>query len=122
MCTALSGALSNLSTDINLGDARKILAVLCAPEEYITQAALQEIYQTLLDNAPQAEIRIGDYPRRRQDVSVTVIASELVRIPRVERLYEEAKRTFESHKAIQTETRTLINELKAKAEGIPRLA
>jgi len=120
--TALSEALNNLSTDINLKDARRLLAMLCAPKEYITQSALQEINQTLLDNAPQAEIRIGDYPRRGREVSVTVVASELVRIPRVEKLYEEATKTFEAQKVTEAEARNLINELKEKAKGIPRLA
>jgi cell division GTPase FtsZ len=120
--TALSEALNNLSTDINLKDARRLLAMLCAPKEYITQAALQEIYQTLLDHAPQAEIRMGDYPRRGREVSVTVVASELVRIPRVEKLYEEATKTFETQRVTKVETRSLINELREKAKDIPRLA
>ncbi|UCC91043.1 MAG: hypothetical protein JSW24_02545, partial [Dehalococcoidia bacterium] len=120
--TALSEAVNNLSTDINLKDVRRLLAMLCAPKEYITQSALQEVYQTLLDNAPQAEIRTGDYPRRGREVSVTVVASELVRVPRVEKLYEEATRTFEAQKVTDAEARNLINELKEKAKGIPRLA
>ena len=120
--TALSEALNNLSTDINLGDARRLMAILCAPKEYITQSALQEISQTLLDNAPQAEIRIGDYPRRRREVSVTIVASELVKIPRVEKLYEDATKTFEAKKVTEGQTRDLITELKEKAEEIPRLA
>ena len=120
--TALSEALNNLSTDINLKDARRLLAILCAPKEYVTQSALQEIYQTLLDNAPQAEIRIGDYPRRRQEVSLTVVASELVAIPRVEKLYKEATEALETQKVTKVETRNLINEWEGKAKEIPRLA
>jgi len=120
--TALSEALNNLSTDVNLKDARRLLAMLCAPKEYVTQSALQEIYQTLLDNAPQAEIRIGDYPRRRQEVSLTVVASELVAIPRVEKLYKEATEVLETQKVTKVETRNLINERKGKAKEIPRLA
>ncbi len=120
--TALIEALNNLSTDINLKDARRLLAILCAPKEYITQSALQDIYQALLDNAPQAEIRIGDYPRRRQEVSLTIVASELVSIPRVEKLYEEATKTLETRKITKEETENLISELKEKAKGIPRLA
>jgi cell division GTPase FtsZ len=120
--TALSEAVNNLSTDINLKDARRLLAMLCAPKEYITQSALQEIYQTLLDNAPQAEIRTGDYPRRGREVSVTVVASELVKVPRVEKLYEEATKTFEAQKVTEAQSKNLISELKGKAKGIPRLA
>jgi cell division GTPase FtsZ len=120
--TALNEALSNLSTDVNLKDARKFLAMLCAPKEYITQAALQEIYQTLLDHSPQAEIRIGDYPRRGREVSLTVVASELVRIPRVENLYEEATKTLETQRVTKAQTGNLINELREKAKDIPRLA
>ncbi|MDD5510165.1 MAG: hypothetical protein PHI12_05095 [Dehalococcoidales bacterium] len=120
--TALSEALCNLSTNINLEDARRLMAILCAPKEYITQSALQEIYQTLLDIAPKAEIRIGDYPRRRGEVSITIVASELVSIPRVERLYEGAKKTFEAQQVIAGQTINLVNELREKAKDIPRLA
>ena len=77
---------------------------------------------TLLDKAPQAEIRIGDYPRRRQEVSLTIVASELVGISRVERIYEEATKTLQTQVVTKTETKNLINELKGKAEGIPILA
>ena len=120
--TALGEAMNNLSTNIDLADTRRLMAILCAPKEYITQSALQEIYHTLLDNAPQAEIRMGDYPRRHREVSITIVASELVRIPRVERLYEDAKKTFEARKILEEETKNLISELKEKALDIPRLA
>jgi cell division GTPase FtsZ len=120
--TAFNESLNNLSTDINLKDARRLLVMLCAPKEYITQSALQEIYQALLDNAPQAEIRIGDYPRRKREVSLTIAASELVSIPRVEKLYEDAKKTLKTQMLINEETRNLINGMKEKAEEIPKLA
>jgi len=120
--TALSEALNNLSTDINLKDARKLLAMLCAPKEYITQPALQEIYHTLLDKAPEAEVRIGDYPRRDKEVSVTIIASELVEIPRVERLYTRGLQTLKTQKEIRAKTGKLIQKRKDMGKDIPRLA
>ena len=120
--TAFNEAVNNLSTDINLKDARRLMVMLSAPKEYITQASLQEIYQALLEISPQAQIRIGDYPRRRREVSLTIVASELVSIPRVEKLYEKAPKTFETQKITDVQTRELINELKAKANYLPRLA
>jgi len=119
---ALTQAIGNLTMDINLKDARKVLALLCAPKDFITQPALQEIYARLLEEAPQAEIRIGDYPRRKRGISLTLIASEMVRIPRVEKLYSNALTVLKSQKVTKVETRELIKERKAKAKGIPELA
>jgi len=119
---ALTQAIGNLTTDINLKDARKLLALLCAPKDFITQPALQEIYSRLLEEAPKAEIRIGDYPRRKREVSLTLIASELVRIPRIEKLYSNALTVLKSQKVTKAEARNLIKQRKGKAKRIPTLA
>lgn len=115
-------ARNNLSMDIDLKEARKILALLCAPQEFITQPALQEIYYNLLDKSPKAEIRIGDYPRGGRKVSLTLVASELVRIPRIEELYVRALTTMKAQTEAKKETEDLIKKRRDKGKGIPRLA
>jgi hypothetical protein len=48
------------------------------------------IGSTLRDSAPDAILRSGDYPRRRDAMSVTVLFSELEKVEKVTDFYNKA--------------------------------
>ena len=74
---ALHQAENNLGLRVDMGDARKILAMVSAPKDIITLTALEEISTFLQEKSPKSVIRIGDYPRRGKEISVTLVLSKL---------------------------------------------
>ncbi len=105
---ALDKAMNNLSLSINMEDARKILVLLTAPKAVITLHALEEVATLLQERAPKAVIRMGDYPRRGRDVSLTLLVSDLARVARVENLYLHARDLFEKQADIDSETKEQV--------------
>lgn len=105
---ALDKAMNNLSLSINMEDARKILVLLTAPKAVITLHALEEVATLLQERAPKAVIRMGDYPRRGRDVSLTLLVSDLARVARVENLYLHATDLFEKQADIDRETKEQV--------------
>lgn len=115
-------ALNNLSLRVSLAEATKILVLVSGPRDVITLPVLSEIVSSLQEKSPKAVVRIGDYPRRGKEVSVTLILSRLTSVPRVEELFTRAERLLvnqeETEKQIEQKIR-LMHETSAK---IPLLA
>ena len=118
---ALEKALNNLSVSINLEDARRILVLLTAPKGVITLNALEEVATLLQERAPKAVIRMGDYPRRGKEISLTLVASGLAKVVRVENLYLQAKDLFEQQAKLNRETQEQIQQLHETGKEIPSL-
>jgi tubulin-like protein CetZ len=122
---ALFGALTlaeeNSSLSIKLEDARKILVLVTAPKDVITVNALEEITSFLQGKCPEGIIRIGDYPRRSKDIVVTLIGSQLTKVPRLESLFEKAIATFKKKDEIKQETMAKIDQMYALGGNLPRL-
>jgi len=90
LVAALSQAINNLCLKVEIGDARTILALLCAPKDIISLNAVTEVSNRLQQRAPKSEIRIADYPRRRGEISMTLVLSSLTAVDRAEKLYLKA--------------------------------
>jgi len=118
---ALQLAESNLSLKIQLQDARKILALVTGPKEALTMPMLEEISTYLQERSPKSVVRIGDYPRRRKEFSVTLIASMLTRVARLESLYLQADDMFERRQEIDRETERTIDHIRAATGNLPSL-
>ena len=118
---ALDKALNNLSVSINLDDARKILVLITAPRGAITLSALEEVATLLQERAPKAVIRMGDYPRRAKEVSLTLLVSGLARVARVENLYLRAKDLLKKQEEINRETQKQVQQLHQTGEELPTL-
>jgi len=118
---ALEKALNNLSVSINLEDARRILVLLTAQKGVITLNALEEVATLLQERAPKAVIRMGDYPRRGKEISLTLVASSLAKVVRVENLYLQAKDLFEQQAKLNRETQEQIQQLHQTGEELPTL-
>jgi cell division GTPase FtsZ len=118
---ALDKAMNNLSVAVNLEDARKILVLLTAPKGAITLNALEEVATMLQERAPKAVLRIGDYPRRGKDVSLTLLVSGLTKVARVENLYLQATDLFKKQVNIDREARDLVQQLTSTGDKLPTL-
>lgn len=121
LATALQKSQNNLSLPIELQDARKILVLVTAPKNIITLNGLQEIATFLQNESPKSVVRIGDYPRRAREVSVTLIAAKLTKIARVEKLYLQAEDLFKKQAEIHREAEDQIKQLRETSKNLPTL-
>jgi cell division GTPase FtsZ len=121
LATALQQAQNNFSLPIEIQDARKILVLVTAPRDVITLNSLQEIAVFLQDESPKSVVRIGDYPRRAKEVSVTLIAAKLTNVARVERLYLQASNLFKEQAEIFKEAEEQIQHLEDTGKSLPIL-
>jgi len=118
---ALDKAMNNLSVSIDLEDARKILILLTAPRGVITLSAIEEVATLLQERAPKAVVRMGDYPRRGKEVSLTLLASGLARVGRVENLFLQATDLLEKQVEIDKETQEQVKEMHHTGDELPTL-
>lgn len=118
---ALDKAISNLSVSIDLAEVRRILVLLTAPRGTITLSAIEEVATLLQERAPKAVVRMGDYPRRGKEVSLTLLASGLARVGRVETLFSHATELFDKQVEIDKETREQVKEMHHTGDELPTL-
>jgi cell division GTPase FtsZ len=118
---ALDKAIGNLSATIDLQEARRILVLLTAPRGVITLSAIEEVATLLQERAPKAVVRMGDYPRRGKEVSLTLLASGLARVERVENLYGHAIDLLEKKVEMDKETQEQVQEMKQTGDELPTL-
>ena len=102
-------------------DARKSLTLISGPKDVLNLAMLEEISGFLQDKAPKAVIRIGDYPRRKHEIAVTIVISQLTYVTRLENLFLKAEELFTKQQEISRETVLKIEQLQETARNIPIL-
>ncbi|MFC2041880.1 hypothetical protein ACFLTV_00010 [Chloroflexota bacterium] len=118
---AIDQAINNLCLKVNVEDARTILALVCGPEDVITLNALADISNALQERSPKSVIRIGDYPRRGKEVSLTVILSNLTASHRMDRLFTRAEDFLQENEGIGREAALRITLMHEKSAKIPSL-
>lgn len=118
---ALRQAENNLGLSIELKDARRFLALVSAPKDVLNVTIMDEISGYLQQKSPKAIVRIGDYPRRDREVSVTIVASELTSVSKIENMNITAQELFEKEKKIEQETKEEVNKMMETARNIPVL-
>jgi len=121
MVGALSQAINNLCIKVEIGDARSILAVLCAPKNIVNLNAITEISNNLQQRAPKSEIRIADYPRRTGEISITLVLSTLTSIDRTERIYLKATDLLKKRKELVEELDSRMQRVEDIRANIPTL-
>jgi tubulin-like protein CetZ len=123
--TSAAGALyqaeNNLSLKVDLRNAGRIMVLVSAPKDIITLGLLEGIATYLQNKSPQAVVRIGDYPRRRNEISVTLIASKLTKADRVEETFLRAHELFAKQDGISKEQDEKVKQLWETAKGLPSL-
>lgn len=121
MLGAIRLAESNFGLSIDLPDARKILVLISAPKDNFEVSTLEEISNYLQEKSPKAIIRIGDYPRKSRGIAVTVIASQLTRIARLERMFMHAENLFNKQVELKKENENKMERMLAFSQNIPTL-
>lgn len=119
--TALRQAETKLGMDIDLKHSRKLLLLITAPKHVISVVALEEIFGYLQQKAPKAVIRMGDYPRRGKEISVTLVASQLTEVTRLEPLFFRAERLFKNQEDISREAIAKVEVMRELHRTIPTL-
>jgi cell division GTPase FtsZ len=74
---AMEQALTRLSIKCNARDSRRALYLLTTAPEQMNLELIKEISGSLRGMAEEAVIRMGDYPKRRASLGVTVVLSDL---------------------------------------------
>jgi len=118
---ALGLALNNLSLRVNVEDAGKILCIISGPKDASTLNVLGELSNSIQERAPKSIVRIGDYPRRSQEISVTVVLSQLAYVPKVEEVFTRAEELLKNRTLIQQEMTSRIQKMNDLSLNIPSL-
>ncbi len=117
----LNQAINNLCLKVDVGDARTILALLCAPKDIISLKAVTEISNNLQQRAPKSEIRIADYPRRAGEISITLVLSSLTSIDRTEKLYLKSIELTAKREELRKELDSRIKRIEEIRASVPTL-
>jgi cell division GTPase FtsZ len=118
---ALDLALNNMSLTVNIADAGKILVIISGPRDASTLAVFGELSNTLQEKAPKSIIRIGDYPRSTNEISVTVALSKLTSIPKVEDMFKRGEYLLKKREEIEKEMQNKIKTIYNTGRNIPSL-
>ncbi len=81
---------SEISFKCNPADANRALYLLAGPAEEMGLTLFSLIGNTLRQSVPDAIMRSGDYPRRRDNMSVTLLLSELDKVEKVTEFFNKA--------------------------------
>jgi tubulin-like protein CetZ len=119
--SALGLALNNLSLRVNVEDAGKVLVIISGPRDVSTLSVMGELSNTLQEKAPKSIVRIGDYPRRGQEISVTVVLSKLTAVPQVEDLFAKAENLIKRREELDKEQKEKIQKIYKASDNIPSL-
>ena len=118
---AVDQAISELSVSCNLQDAGKALSLLSAPPKEMNVALAREMAEIMRDMSPDAIIRSGDYPRERNDVSITLVLSALRDVPKVRSFFQRLKDSAATIKRRKEEAEEKLKEMETLIEDVPWL-
>ncbi len=118
---ALGLAQNNLSLNVNIADARKILVIISGPRDISTLSVMGELSNALQEKSPQAIIRIGDYPRSSKEIAVTVVLAQLTAIPKMDEVFNRAEYLINKRMEIEKETAKKMETLYKSGTNIPTL-
>jgi cell division GTPase FtsZ len=119
--TALRQAETSLGLGVDIQHARKVLLLVTSPKDYLTTSVMEEIFSYLQRKAPNAVIRIGDYPRRDREIAVTLIASQIVKVNRLERIFIQAENILKKQEQLNLQTDAEIELMQDLHRKIPTL-
>ncbi len=118
---ALGQAVNNLCLSVDMEYARRTLCLVCAPKDVITLTALQEISSLFQRKSPESVVRIGDYPRRGKDISVTLILSKLTQVARLENIFGRAENIFNRQEEMEVSAARNIEKVYEMTKNLPDL-
>jgi cell division GTPase FtsZ len=118
---AMDAAVSELSVGVSPEDAGRALYLLSAPGRDMTMDIAKGLGDYLREMAENAVIRAGDFPRGGEDVSVTVIFSQLAFVQKVRDYYDRASAFAVTQKERIKETTGRLRDMEDAAKSLPSL-
>ena len=118
---AMDAAVSELSIGVSPEDAGRALYLLSAPGRDMTMDIAKGLGDYLREMAENAVIRAGDFPRGGEDVSVTVIFSQLAFVQKVRDYYDRASAFAATQKERIKETTGRLRDMEDAAKSLPSL-
>jgi len=80
-----------------------------------------ELSNTLQSRAPEAIIRIGDYPRNTKEIAFTVLLSKLTSVPKLENIFTRADYLLKKRAEIEDRANQKIEQFYDNTANIPTL-
>ena len=118
---AMEQAISELSLACRPADARRALYLLSAPANEMNVGLAKELGEYLRSLAPKAIIRNGDYPSKRDNLSVHIILSELGSVDKVKNYYSKTVELIPEFQRRQEEKEISLKGLEEASKDIPSL-
>jgi cell division GTPase FtsZ len=118
---AMDAAVSEMSIGVSPEDAGRALYLLAAPGRDMTMDIAKGLGDYLREMAENAVIRAGDFPRGGEDVSVTVIFSQLAFVQKVRDYYDRASAFAATQKERIKETTGRLRDMEDAAKSLPSL-
>lgn len=118
---AIDEAMAELSIKCNTGDANRALYLISAPAGEMNMDLIKELGNYLKELAPRAIIRNGDYPRRRGQIDITLIFSDLDDVEKVRDYYNRSIRFLNNTGNRQDRILDKLNIMDEMGRDVPTL-
>lgn len=118
---AMDAAVSELSVGVSPEDAGRALYLMSAPGRDMTMDIAKGLGDYLRELAENAVIRAGDFPRGGDDVSVTILFSQLAFVQKVRDYYDRASAFAVTQKERIKETTGRLRDMEDAAKSLPSL-
>jgi len=118
---AMDEALSELSVKCNPAESGRALYLVSAPHKEMNMDLVKDLGEYLRDMAPEAVIRNGDYPRKKNVIDVTLVLSELGSVDKIRGYYETATQFIHASKGREKQAEGKLKEIEEASKDIPSL-
>ncbi|MEN8614607.1 tubulin/FtsZ family protein [Dehalogenimonas sp. THU2] len=118
---AMDEALAEMSVACNPVDAGRAGLLVSGPAREISVELVKDLSERLREVAPAAQQRLGDYPRERGILDVTLMLSDLSEVPILRQFYQESTELAAEFKERQKSRALKTDMTMEAAEGIPTL-
>lgn len=118
---AMDQAIAELSVGCRPADAGRALYLLSAPSNEMNMDLTKELGEYLRSLAPKAVIRSGDYPGKRDTISVHVIFSELSNVDKIKNYYAKTLDIIPEFQRRKEEKEGSRKDLEEVCKDIPSL-
>lgn len=118
---SIDQAMAQLSIGIKPSDAHRAFILISAPAKDLNMNLILDLGAYLHLICPQAAIKIGDYPREKGMLDVTLILSELGDVEKVNRIYARSSKLMRDNESRRIEREAKLEQVSEDSKDIPTL-
>jgi cell division GTPase FtsZ len=118
---SIDQAMAQLSIGIKPSDAHRAFLLISAPAKDLSMNLIQDLGAYLHLICPQAAIKIGDYPREKGMLDVTLILSELGDVEKVNWIYARSSKLKRDNESRRIEREAKLEQASEDSKDIPTL-